>query len=76
MLGMIRCYVAVVIECRNTALSEVVRTILLRWNVPEMVVQPLRVKPLHVEDASLLGGIKVVAGLWQNGNPLVVASFL
>jgi hypothetical protein len=76
MLGMIRCYVAVVIERRNIALSKVVRTILLRLNVPEMVVQPLRVKPLHVEDANLLGGIKVVAGLWQNGNPFVAASFL
>jgi hypothetical protein len=54
MLRMFRCFVALVIECRNTALSEVIRTTLLRWNVPEMVVQPLRVKPLHVEDASRL----------------------
>jgi hypothetical protein len=45
MLGMIRCYVAVVVECRNTALSEQVRTILFRWNVLEMVVQPLHSLP-------------------------------
>jgi hypothetical protein len=54
MLRKFRCYVAVVIECENAALSEVNRTTLLRWNLPEMVVQLLRVKPLHVEDASRL----------------------